>query len=550
MRLASAGGAHFGGAEAGARHLSWDAASGGRASPRHLAQARRLGIFTLLDITLGKSLEFSKSFGDQQSFGAGFMVISRHTFSVRVSLFDGFIKADSFNSGGVWAAVFGSMLWLADAKAIFVAGTQYTVPLVRDLSNAVGTVIRNALGLIQGIASKIGDVIRKVKAKIQPTIAKVDAFGTRLIGFAKNMTALAEGIVDGFGLTQLVSSLLDKARAILMNSPAVKSLIDSAEKWQGYVANLIDRVAGSPVLKNITDTVGLVRRAVGTADNLTSFVTAKVDKFDGVLARIANVQLDELLGPVKTYVDTFNGTLHRVDGFLKSAADGSLVDQFEGQVDGFVDKQLAAAGGLGLLFASNTSPDAAAAQLRSMFQTALHALTAKLGPLQQASRRVVAAMSDPALASITPDMAARLPPLFSLSPALRIPTASAAGNGNVAVPPAVTAAVNEVFAAVRVLQDALCSSADNLVGMLSGDSDEFAVGRLPDTMVNASAVANATAALAGGGRRLAGNGTLSKIKSRLSVTSLRDVLGNVTAIIARVQKFASFLTDGRFPSAA
>lgn len=77
----------------------------GQPAERHLQTARRLGIFTLIDLQLGKGLKFDRYFGITK-FGVRVTFINRNLVRIRASLFDGIFRLEVFNQLLLAARVF------------------------------------------------------------------------------------------------------------------------------------------------------------------------------------------------------------------------------------------------------------------------------------------------------------------------------------------------------------------------------------------------------------------------------------------------------------
>lgn len=522
-------------AQDGARRLAAPrslshATNDGHPHPRHLSRARRLGIFTLVDINLGKVIKIEKSFGDQQNFGAGFMIISRHLFGLRAGLFDGYIKADSFNAGGVWAALWGSSFWLADAKAMLLIGMQYTNKFARDLSDVIGFAAGNAVNLIQFVANKLAERIREGRMKIMPTIQRIDSMATSYLKLARDLIGVVESVVDGLGLTSIAKVLQNYANQLLNKAPAVKSFLDQANKWRVLVSDVVGRIAQSPIVGTVTRLVANATDALQRVDDAAASIENGANKLLDGMQQLETSAGSAIMAPISKYAGMIREVLMTVNSIATGGAD-VIADEIEQRVSAAVDKQLGVMAQLGLGFASNSTPAAAEAALSNAFRGALAAITTAITPIQRAAKQLDTALNSSALSVAGPVF---LISLLNLGQSVTIPTAVSLEGINGSSPrmladasPELQTAIAGVKTAVRALQDAVCRGGPGLSDIVAGTSDAFAVTPL-----------SGGAAASNGGRRL------GSVKSKLNLATLQAVLGNVSLAMGKVQGFASMFISG------
>ena len=442
-----------------------------------------------------------------------------------------------------------------------MAGTQYTVPIAKDLANDVAAVEKNAIGFAQSIIAKIITAIRKVKAKIAPVLETIDSLAMKALGWARNVTNIAEKVTDAFSISQLVDNIVDYATQMVKKVSALTTLQGYIKKWTGTVASIVEAVKASDVLNATQVIVEKLQWGFALADDVISEGIRVGSDLTGVGQALLSTGIGAIMGPVRTYVTLFNDTLNNVTSFVSSVADGSVVDGLLNMLLEWVVNNFAPARALGLSFDGIGSLDGFATLVEQALTKAIRALTGIIRPVQVASKRAVAAINDPALQSITAEQAGLLPSSFAILPPQSWVTDDARSAAMAALSDDAQRALTEVQAAMRVFAKATCGLVPSLKAAVNGAVDSvFTVAPVSAVTDNATVAAAADALRAANatdtpavprGRRLLGpvlvralatsNATNSTAaagggggKFVLSMPVVMAALGNASAVLTTV----------------
>lgn len=463
---------------------------------RHAHRARRLGIFTLVDAIIGKVYDWEQSAGSKDSFGAGVMLEFKNLVNIRVGLFDGRFLVDINNEGIIWAAAFGFYFEIVHAQAALVAGTQYTVPIAKDLAEGAASIEKNAIGFITMIISKVIAFIQRIKDKAKPILEMVDSVAMKAFGMARNVTFMVEKVVDGFSISTMVQSLIDKAIAMVSSCPAFNTVRKYVKTWTNRVASVIDAVRNSTIYETAMKVVNGLVNAVDFADSILDQGIAIGSNLDAFGQDLLTTGIGKIMGPVKEYVRQFNDTLNSIVGFVSSVADGSVVDGVERYLISFLKNNVGLATKFGLNFDGIGSLDGFDQLIQQALAKAIKALTDILRPLNAASQRAVDALYNPALGNITADLAGKLPPSLNLQLPEGWVSAKERDAALKALPPASLAALNEVRTALTAFATSACGIVPAIADMIDGKSSAFAIEGISNSSDTAPTNIN------GGARRL------------------------------------------------
>jgi hypothetical protein len=128
-------------ASRGGRRLSYDSTNG-LPHPAHMERARRLGIFTFIDVTIGSNNQKLMQFGSD-FLGANVGGILTNQAQIQLGLFGGALAINIHDEAFANAMILGWRISVFDARILFNAGWQYVTPLAQDLVNMIGPVGTN-----------------------------------------------------------------------------------------------------------------------------------------------------------------------------------------------------------------------------------------------------------------------------------------------------------------------------------------------------------------------------------------------------------------------
>lgn len=246
----------------------------GKPHPRHLARARRLGIFTLLDITLGKGFKYEKLFGSD-SMGVRLYFENRNQFKLRITLFDGFFRAEEYNEGFVLAQLFILKLDLIHVKAALIGGFAYMNKIARDMAQTVAKIGDNTYGRLQSVAGPVIAILNRVVSVCLDLSKTLDeGYMAKLKDFIALKGDIEDAITTSYQVSSAWSSLLSTGKSIRDVVPKVRSLNSALNAWsQAAVPVSTDAVSlgWSAMIRSAVDAAS----AIG--DNVWSTQTATSD---------------------------------------------------------------------------------------------------------------------------------------------------------------------------------------------------------------------------------------------------------------------------------
>jgi len=192
------------------------------AGARHLAsRGRRLGIFTLINMVLGKDSQYVKAFGNS-FIGAKMELTLRNQAAFRIGLFDGFFRVDIMNRLSGQAYLFGFSLTIFDARASLYGGTQYMNEFAKDLSGALDKLQRNTLGALDTLGRRLALVLRKFTDTIRPFVDRIESFLRPVAQFAEDASEYLDTLLDTFDVTDRILEYVEKCRQAVRQLPMVQ----------------------------------------------------------------------------------------------------------------------------------------------------------------------------------------------------------------------------------------------------------------------------------------------------------------------------------------
>jgi hypothetical protein len=199
-------------ANARGRQLSYRSLDG-RPLQRQLSRARRLGIFTLLDLQVGKGLYYNKLFGED-TLGCRVRFENRNLFKIRITLFDGFFRMEEVNAFGLFAQLWVLRINIVDAKAALVGGYAYINKIARDVADVIARVADATIGNIQKIAGKIVVVITAIIEDSEMIIDGLQTYMDSLDSFLNVSRGLSEGAVASAEMADAFLQTFDSGRLL------------------------------------------------------------------------------------------------------------------------------------------------------------------------------------------------------------------------------------------------------------------------------------------------------------------------------------------------
>jgi hypothetical protein len=513
-----------------ARALSHDTPLG--AAPERLrARARRLGV-TLIDLVAGPTVSYGED-GSGKDFGAGFKLDVGLTVSVRVSLFDARAMFDLGSRAVIWAAFFGYRLNIVTVKVGVVYGMQLVVPLLGSASDFYGNVWGKCVGKENcGIVELIDDAcgwpcgttggaslptsvkmtnaLRDVATLIDPLIGPVEAYAVSAATVASGISGVMTLLHDA-SLLDILAEL--RAKGVAMNSSDTLAALDDAASrlatWRASVAELASGALGANGSAAVMDLSAALldfsASAVGLSGELSSATIS-----DNALASQLNDAVTEsapLLAAAPQLALAASSCLEGALGVAAALGDAAApLLNGVGAAAGAVASALAFGGvsslppcppGLPpLLPTLDAIPGSAELAQRARFAAASRDVAALLEQLRKGAARVASALVSPALADITPQQAAALPPSLRVSlPADTWGSPAAQAAALAALPTPVQAAAQELQASLDSLSGLACALGGALDASLEGGWAPPS-GGAASAAAAAAALANATPPLA------------------------------------------------------
>ena len=425
--------------------------------------------------------------------------------------------------------------------------------------------------------------VRKLKRRIRPTLVAIDTFATRMLSFRASALVVMDGVVQAQTLSRLATSLAESCGEISGKVRGTKTLGRKLSMWRERAETLLDAARNTTAPTMLAELSEAITNTTAFGDLLVESVdAAAAAAADGGTA-LAAFTIDEYLEPVRGYATAVNATLLRVQSILASRS-GDPSAEVARTVADFVTAHLSIAPRLNLVPRPDLNDDVARTHIEASLRTAIGGLVAFLTPLKVASRRMAAALADPALAEIDAVTASYLAPSLALNvPESMRPDPVTSARLLAALSPEAQRAYAEVRAATTLLAARSCRFADDFGRALNGSAVWFTVPALPAGMralstcvaecdpaaaapcsteavpCEATLVDSANATVPAGfalqlvgqrhvlvplGYRVAALAEPSPAPAVLSALTLQRALGNTSGVITRLQAFISLVTDG------
>jgi len=400
------------------RRLSYRSLSG-RPLARHVIRARHLGIFTLIDVSIGKLIKFSKLFGSN-SFGARIQFENRNILKIRQTLFDFFFRAEEFNAAACIAQLMVVRLSIIESKAAIVGGFAFLNKIARDVADSGTKLIDNTIGFLASEAGPIMERIKQLLAECETTVQSLQTYNDALTNVIDNSEGLVPGIEAAFTIADSFASVMSTLPEVILAEQAANGVVResirsnvklnrvlsaaSTRNWNNIVTtvvtnsellqdtsqNYMDEIF--PYIYTGADLPGSIRPAgldmgLGLFDGLSNAIEKSLNVMEGAMQTYSRPE-------PKQFAELSEQSIVQIDQFSTDSNIGKTATlQPNNLVYTFNDVQYS-----NLLYRS--------------FSTMFAPITTVLSPISRAIKQLDDALADPALVNIDESSAAKLPSTF------------------------------------------------------------------------------------------------------------------------------------------
>ena len=124
-------------------------------------------------------------------------------------------------------------------------------PIMGQLTAALATADKTAIKFLEGIVKKIVARIRKIKAKIQPTLDKVDMFATRLLSFGKTAVQVAGALLQGESVSNVSSMVQQNINAMPGGNMILAKLMTKLLNFKAWADVALEKLRNSNTMTTI-----------------------------------------------------------------------------------------------------------------------------------------------------------------------------------------------------------------------------------------------------------------------------------------------------------